>query len=273
MDYSARLKHYDCVSRTCNKRTNFLILYNSVIQLYSDFCALKGNGGKIGKYCSREEKLDTYDNMRLILLSILFFSLLFSLSLPLFFVSCLFLPSLPLIFRPFPFIVSFFSFGGEIKDYRAYIFSDGERSTTCECVSACKLVFAPKACEHTSVCDWFLLSRLPWGSGNPTLAPSLPQVSCVLQRLSSLLLSPSLTICYYSSLFLPLSYFINMYPFEMTSIWCGYWFPYQAFSNRKPSLVNRLIRQTMLVNVGKAVWLSFHDKQQCWGKSLLKVMR
>lgn len=98
MDYSARLKHFDCVSRNGNKRTNFLILYNSVIQLYSDFCALKGNGREIGKSCSHEAKLDTSNNMRLILLSILFFSLLFSLSLPLFFVSCFFLPSLTLIF-------------------------------------------------------------------------------------------------------------------------------------------------------------------------------
>lgn len=164
-----------------------------------------------------EEKLDTSNNTSLILL--LTFHSLFSQPNILL---CLFLfPSicLPLIFFFFPFIVSSFSFGGEIKDYRAYIFSDGVKSTTCECVSACKLVFAPKACEHTSVCDWFLLSQLPWGSGNPTLAPSLPQVSCVLQRLSSLLLSPPFAMLLFPSLFLPLACFSrNKYPFEKTSI-------------------------------------------------------
>lgn len=163
------------------------------------------------------EKLDTSNNTTLILFSTSqsIFSQPSSLSLS--FSFCL----SPSHFLLFPFIVSSFSFGGELKDYRAYIFSDGVKSTTCECVSACKLVFAPKACEHTSVCDWFLLSQLSWGSGNHTLAPSLPQVSCVLQRLSSLLLSPSFTMLLFPSLLLPLSYYSrNMYHFEKTSIWC-----------------------------------------------------
>jgi len=138
MDYFAELKHYDCVSRTSYKRINFLV--SSVIQLYLDFSPLKGNDRKIGQSCFHEENLDTSYKMRLILLSIILF-LTFVFSQPAIILCLLSFPSVSAShFRPFLFIVSFFSFGGEIKDYRAYIFSDGERSTTCECVSLCLLL-------------------------------------------------------------------------------------------------------------------------------------
>ncbi len=159
--------------------------------------------------------LDNSNNTSLILLSTSQFFFLLALHhyLSLSVSFCLY----PLILLLFPFIVSSFSFNGEIKDYRAYIFSDGVKSNTCECVSACKLVFAPEACEHTSVCDWFLLCQLPWGNGNPTLAPSLPQVSCVPQRLSSLLLS--------------------LFFHYMLLFWFHYMLP--GFLTRKPSLAKR----------------------------------
>ncbi len=223
---------------------------DSVIQLYSYSCTLKENSRKVLLPCLRkEEKLDNS------IIQVWYYSLLpkvFSLSPTLLSVSLFFLLSLSLSFLLFPFIVSSFSFGGEIKDYRAYIFSDGVKSTTCECVSACKLVFAPKACEHTvCVIDFFFLSSLEAAETHfSTISPS---GQLCLQRLSSLLLSPSFAMWIFPSLFFTLKRpAFGVFLLMVFST---------RFLNQKAFLATGFIKQTMLVNIGKTSSRTLQYKQ------------